>query len=132
MKLHQLTIAQASALLADRSISAVELTGAFLERINQVDRSINAYLAVDTDGAMAQAEKADQMLADGRGGPLCGIPLGIKDLICARGLPTTCGSKILDKFVPPYDATVMAKLRTAGAVVLGKLIMDEFAMGSSN
>ncbi len=132
MKLHQLTIAQAKALLADRSISAVELTRAFLGRINQVDQGINAYLTVDAAGAMAQAQKADQMLANGQGGPLCGIPLGIKDLICTRGLPTTCGSKILENFVPPYDATVMAKLRAAGAVVLGKLNMDEFAMGSSN
>jgi aspartyl-tRNA(Asn)/glutamyl-tRNA(Gln) amidotransferase subunit A len=132
MTLHQLTIAQARKLLIGRDISAVELARALLERITQVDEQLNAYLTIDADGALAQAEKADRMLARGEGGPLCGIPLGIKDLICTRGLATTCGSKILHDFIPPYDATVMAKLRAAGAVALGKLNMDEFAMGSSN
>jgi len=132
MTLHQLTIAQARKLLIGRDISAVELTRALLERIAHVDEQLNAYTTVDADGALAQAEKADRILARGEGGPLCGIPLGIKDLICTRGLATTCGSKILQDFMPPYDATVMAKLRAAGAVVLGKLNMDEFAMGSSN
>jgi aspartyl-tRNA(Asn)/glutamyl-tRNA(Gln) amidotransferase subunit A len=131
MKLHELTIEQASGLLKKKEISSVELTRAVLERIDAVDDKVGAYLTVDADGAVSQAEAADQRLSSGDAAPLTGIPLGIKDLMCTRGLRTTCASKILENFVPPYDATVVTRLKNAGAVIVGKLNMDEFAMGST-
>lgn len=131
MKLHELTIEQASGLLKNKAIASVELTRAALDRIDAVDGKIGAFLTVDADGAMAQAEVADQRLANGDAQPLTGIPLGIKDLICTQGLRTTCASKILENFIPPYDATVITRLKNAGAVIVGKLNMDEFAMGST-
>ncbi|MEW6501007.1 MAG: Asp-tRNA(Asn)/Glu-tRNA(Gln) amidotransferase subunit GatA, partial [Thermodesulfobacteriota bacterium] len=91
-----------------------------------------AYITLDREGALVQAEEADKRLAAGEANPLCGIPLAIKDVLCTRGLQTTCGSKILENFLPPYDAAVVEKLKAAGAVLLGKASMDEFAMGSSN
>ena len=132
MKLHELTIEQAAALLKNKEISSVELTRAVLDRIAAVDGKVDAYLTVDTDGALAQARDADQRLADGAADTLTGIPLGIKDLMCTKGLRTTCASKILENFIPPYDATVITHLKKAGAVLVGKLNMDEFAMGSTN
>ena len=131
MKLNELTIEQAIDLLKKREISSVELTRAVLARIDAVDGRIGAYLTVDAKGALFQAEAADRRLASGDAMPLTGIPLGIKDLICTQGLRTTCASKILENFVPPYDATVITRLKKAGAVILGKLNMDEFAMGST-
>jgi aspartyl-tRNA(Asn)/glutamyl-tRNA(Gln) amidotransferase subunit A len=131
MKLYELTIQQAGELLKNREITSLELTRAVLNRIASVDGKVGAYLTVDADGAMAQAEAADQRLASGKTTPLTGIPLGIKDLICTRGLRTTCASKILEHFIPPYDATVISRLKNAGAVIVGKLNMDEFAMGST-
>lgn len=131
MKLFELTIAQAGHLLMDKEISAVELTRAVLDRIDAVDAKVAAYLTIDTDGALAQAEAADRRLANGDVHPLTGVPLGIKDLICTKGLRTTCASKILENFIPPYDATVITRLKAAGAVIVGKLNMDEFAMGST-
>lgn len=131
MKLHELTIEQASGLLKDKKISSVELTRAVLDRIDAVDGKVGAYLTVDADGALATAKAADQRLSTGDAAPLTGIPLGIKDLMCTRGLRTTCASRILENFVPPYDATVITRLKNAGAVILGKLNMDEFAMGST-
>jgi aspartyl-tRNA(Asn)/glutamyl-tRNA(Gln) amidotransferase subunit A len=131
MKLHALTIQQASGLLKNKEISSVELTRAVLDRIDAVDGKVGAYLTVDADGALSQARTADQRLAAGNAAPLTGIPLGIKDLMCTRGLRTTCASKILENFVPPYDATVITRLKNAGAVIVGKLNMDEFAMGST-
>ena len=131
MKLNELTIAQASGLLKNKTIASVELTRAVLDRIDAVDGKVGAYLTVDADGAMAQAEAADRRLANGDTSPLTGIPLGIKDLICTKGLRTTCASKILENFIPPYDATVITRLKNAGAVIVGKLNMDEFAMGST-
>ncbi len=131
MKLHELTIEQAGSLLRSREISAVELTRAVLDRIEAVDNRVGAYLTVDAAGALQQAAAADRRLAAGEFGPLVGIPLGIKDLMCTKGLRTTCASKILENFVPPYDATVVVRLREAGAVIVGKLNMDEFAMGST-
>lgn len=131
MKLHELTIEQASDLLQKKEISSVELTRAVFERIETVDGKIGAFLTLDQEGAMEQAAAADRRLAGGDGELLTGIPLGIKDLMCTKGLRTTCASKILEHFIPPYDATVIARLKAAGAVIVGKLNMDEFAMGST-
>ena len=131
MKLHELTIEQASDLLNKKEISSVELTRAVFERIEAVDGNVGAFLTLDPEGAMAQAAAADRRLAGGDGEPLTGIPLGIKDLMCTKGLRTTCASKILENFIPPYDATVIDRLKAVGAVVVGKLNMDEFAMGST-
>jgi aspartyl-tRNA(Asn)/glutamyl-tRNA(Gln) amidotransferase subunit A len=131
VKLHELTIAEAHRLLKSKEISSVELTQAVLERIQAVEDRVDAFITVTEKEALKQAEKADAEIAKGRCSMLTGIPLAIKDVICTRGIPTTCGSKILENFVPPYDATVIGKLRKAGAVIAGKLNMDEFAMGSS-
>ena len=131
MQLYELTIQEAHRLLKDRQISARELTRAVLDRISAVDPKIDAFLTVSEELALRQADQADRMLAAGNCSPLTGIPLGIKDLMCTRDLKTTCGSRILENFVPPYDATVIRKLKAAGAVIVGKLNMDEFAMGSS-
>ncbi|MFH2065660.1 MAG: Asp-tRNA(Asn)/Glu-tRNA(Gln) amidotransferase subunit GatA [Pseudomonadota bacterium] len=131
MKLHELTIHEAHDLLKTRQISSTELTRDVLDHIDKTDDKIGAYLSVFQEQAIAQARDADNMIARNEIQPLTGIPLSIKDLICTKDLPTTCASKILENFIPPYDATVMVKLKNAGAVTLGKANMDEFAMGSS-
>ncbi|MBT8367502.1 MAG: Asp-tRNA(Asn)/Glu-tRNA(Gln) amidotransferase subunit GatA [Deltaproteobacteria bacterium] len=131
MQLYQLTINEAHRLLKNKEISSRELTRAVLDRIDAVEDHIDAFITVSKELAMQQSDQADRMIADGKCTPLTGIPLGIKDLMCTRNLPTTCGSQILENFVPPYDATVIRKLKEAGAVIVGKLNMDEFAMGSS-
>lgn len=131
MELCELTIHQARQLLRDREISAVELTQAALQRIESVDDRIKAYLLVTPEAAIESAEEADRRRASGEDGPLLGIPVAIKDVLCTRGVETTCGSRILRGFVPPFDATVVARLRQAGSVFLGKTNTDEFAMGSS-
>jgi aspartyl-tRNA(Asn)/glutamyl-tRNA(Gln) amidotransferase subunit A len=131
MQLHQLTINEALQLLKSKEISSRELTRSVLDRIEAVENQIDAYITISAELAMQQAEQADDAISQGDCRPLTGIPLGIKDLICTQALPTTCGSKILERFRPPYDATVIGKLRDAGAVIVGKLNMDEFAMGSS-
>jgi aspartyl-tRNA(Asn)/glutamyl-tRNA(Gln) amidotransferase subunit A len=131
MKPYQLTIAEASRLLREREMSAEELTRSVLERIEALDGRIGAYISVAADSALEDARRADDILSRGEAGPLTGIPLAIKDLICTRGVTTTCASRILENFVPPYDATVIEKLRQAGSVVVGKANMDEFAMGST-
>jgi aspartyl-tRNA(Asn)/glutamyl-tRNA(Gln) amidotransferase subunit A len=118
--------------LASKEISSVELTQLYVDRIARVNPQLNAFITVDTEKSLAQARTADQRLAKGEGGPLTGIPLAQKDIFCAKGWRTTCGSKMLGNFVSPYDATVIAKFDGAGAVNLGKTNMDEFAMGSSN
>jgi len=132
MNRSQLTIHEALARLQSGDISAVEITRSVLKRIEKLNDALNAYITVDTQEALAQAEKADQKRADGTAGPLAGIPVGLKDLICTEGMLTTCGSKILQNFMPPFDAYVVRRLKAADAVLLGKLNMDEFAMGSSN
>jgi aspartyl-tRNA(Asn)/glutamyl-tRNA(Gln) amidotransferase subunit A len=131
-ELYQLTIHEAGDLLRERKISSVELTRAHLDRIREVDDKVKAYTLVTEDLALQQAREADQRLKSGAAlFPLTGIPLAIKDLICTKGITTTCGSNMLKDFKPPYDATIMEKLNATGAVMLGKTNMDEFAMGSS-
>jgi aspartyl-tRNA(Asn)/glutamyl-tRNA(Gln) amidotransferase subunit A len=131
LELHYLTVHEASRLLAQREITSRQLTEAVLERVREVDGRVRAYVTVTEDVALQQAEEADTRLAHGDATPLTGIPVCIKDVICTRGVRTTCSSRILENFVPPYDAHVTERLRAAGAVMVGKSNMDEFAMGSS-
>ena len=131
MNLYGLTIHEAHDLLRKKEVSSEELTRAVLARIDAVDDRVGAYLTIDAEQALEQARHADRLIATGDSGPLAGIPIALKDLICTRGVRTTCASRILENFVPPYDAFVIRKLRQAGAVFVGKLNMDEFAMGSS-
>jgi aspartyl-tRNA(Asn)/glutamyl-tRNA(Gln) amidotransferase subunit A len=119
-------------MLAEGQVSAVELTREVLDRIEKVEDKVKAYITLDPEGAMSQAEAADKKRKAGTGGALCGIPLSIKDVLCTNGMRTTCGSRILENFVPPYDATAIVKLKQAGGVLLGKVAMDEFAMGSTS
>ena len=126
------TVRTLSADLAAGKLSAVELAEEFLRRIDAHNRRINAFITVDRDLTLAEARRADGLRAAGKAGPLTGIPIAQKDIFCADGWLTTCGSKMLSNFVAPYDATVIAKFKQAGAVNLGKTNMDEFAMGSSN
>ncbi len=121
-----------SQMLAKKQISSVELTQTFLNRIAQYNPTINAYIALDSDKALAQAKAADMRIANGTAEPLTGIPFAQKDIFCAKGWQTTCGSKMLANFVAPYDAHVISQFDAVGAVNLGKTNMDEFAMGSSN
>jgi aspartyl-tRNA(Asn)/glutamyl-tRNA(Gln) amidotransferase subunit A len=131
--LEALTIAAARSAVASGSTSAAALATAHYERIATVDPAINSYLALTRDRALAQAEKIDAAAKSGDPlGPLAGVTLGIKDVLAMRGTPATAGSKILQGYHPPYDATVVARLESAGAILLGKLNCDEFAMGSSN
>jgi aspartyl-tRNA(Asn)/glutamyl-tRNA(Gln) amidotransferase subunit A len=118
--------------LEKKEVSAKEAAGAYLEQIKETDGQLGAYLTVTAEDALRRAGEIDSLRAAGRAlGPLAGIPAGIKDNMCTKGVKTTCASKILENFVPPYDATVIEKLAESGAVMLGKLNMDEFAMGSS-
>src|SRR6266481_5326562 len=130
-ELNKLTIAEASAMLRKREISALELTRDCLERIAAAEPKLNAFITVCEKEATAQARQADTRLATNDAPLLCGIPLGIKDIYATTGVRTTCASRILENFVPPFDATVIERLRSDGAVFIGKTNMDEFAMGSS-
>lgn len=131
-ELHQLTIHQAHELLAQRKISSTELTKAVLKRIADVEHKVHAYITIVEDLALEQAMKVDDCIRTGDAiPPLAGIPTLIKDVICTKGIRTTCGSRTLENFVPPYDATVIEKLKGQKAVIVGKANMDEFAMGSS-
>jgi len=130
--LHDLTLCGLRDGLARRDFTSVEVTEALLARISGVGRSLNAFITVTGEQALEQAREADRKLAAGQGDALTGLPIVHKDLFCTRGVLTTCGSRILDNFVSPYDATVVARMAAAGAVTLGKTNMDEFAMGSSN
>src|SRR5258706_1372682 len=131
-ELYELTIAEAGDLLRQKKISSVELTRAHLERIRALDDKVKAFTLVTDDLAMKQAHEADLHFQRGDAvSPLTGIPIAIKDVICTRGITTTCGSNMLKNFKPPFDATVMERLNAIGAVMVGKTNMDEFAMGSS-
>jgi aspartyl-tRNA(Asn)/glutamyl-tRNA(Gln) amidotransferase subunit A len=127
----QMTIHETARLLKEKKISSVELTQQYLERIRQVEPKVKAFVTVTEEIALEQARKADAAIAAGKAGPLMGIPVAIKDNMCTRGIKTTCSSKMLENFVPPYNAAVVEKLNEAGAVMIGKTNMDEFAMGSS-
>ncbi|MEY2466612.1 MAG: aspartyl-tRNA(Asn)/glutamyl-tRNA(Gln) amidotransferase subunit, partial [Verrucomicrobiota bacterium] len=132
--LNQLTISELTAKLARRETSARETVQACLDQIGRVDKEVHAFLSYDIADALAQAEAADKLLADGATHaqkPLLGVPIAMKDVLAVKGHPLNCGSKILGKFISPYDATVTEKLKAAGAIVFGRLNMDEFAMGSS-
>jgi aspartyl-tRNA(Asn)/glutamyl-tRNA(Gln) amidotransferase subunit A len=129
--LFRLTISEAQRLLRAREISSLELTRSCLDRIDALEPKLHAFITVTADDAIAQAKFADRKIASGDAPPLCGIPLGIKDIYATRGVRTTCASRILENFVPPFDASVISKLRAHDAVFVGKTNMDEFAMGSS-
>lgn len=132
MKLQELTIHEAHDLLTTRAISSVELTKAVLGQIGAVEANIRAYLRVTPELALSRAEEIDRKIALGESiGPLAGVPMALKDNMCTAGVETTCASRILNGFIPPYDATVVARLKEAGAVLVGKTNLDEFAMGSS-
>src|SRR5512145_1100043 len=130
--MHNKTIAELARGLQAREFSSEELTLAFLKRIERFDGQLNSFITLTPEIALAQAIEADARLADGKGGPLTGVPIAHKDIFCTNGVRTSCGSKMLDNFTAPYDATVVKRFKDAGAVMLGKLNMDEFAMGSSN
>jgi len=130
--MHDRTIAELRKDLDSGAYSSVELTRHFLGRIERLDPGLNCYITVAAEPALAAAQRADRAIADGTAGPLTGIPIAHKDIFCTQGLRTSCGSRMLDTFIAPYDATVVERLAAAGAVMLGKTNMDEFAMGSSN
>lgn len=132
MSLHTQTLTELAIGLDSGEFTSVELTQNLLDRIAAHNAKLNAFVTVTADAALARAESADKARAKGEGGVLAGLPIIHKDIFCTRGIKTSCGSKMLDNFISPYDATVVEKLDAAGAVVLGKANMDEFAMGSSN
>ncbi|HKR71500.1 MAG TPA: amidase, partial [Streptosporangiaceae bacterium] len=130
--LTRMTAAEMASAVAAGEVSAVELASAHLDRIKETDVQVRAFLHVAADGALAAAKAVDERRAAGQPlGPLAGVPLALKDVFTTADMPTTCGSKILAGWQPPYDATITARLRSAGVVILGKTNMDEFAMGSS-
>jgi aspartyl-tRNA(Asn)/glutamyl-tRNA(Gln) amidotransferase subunit A len=130
--LHRSTLTELAEGLRKRRFSSVELVGGLLARIEKTQTALNAFITVTPEAAIEAARAADRLLASGGGGALTGVPIAHKDIFCTQGVRTTCGSRMLDTFVSPYDATVVARLKQAGAIVLGKTNMDEFAMGSSN
>lgn len=133
MDLIKMTAHELKDKLESKEISSVDITKSYIDRIDKVESSVNAYITLTTTQALARAEEIDDKRAKGETlGSLAGIPIGIKDNMCTKGIKTTCASKMLEDFVPPYNATVIEKLNNEGAVLLGKLNMDEFAMGSSN
>ncbi len=132
VSVHAKTVAELAAGLRNKEFSSVELAKLYLDRVEASQPALNAFVSVTRDEALAEAAEADRALAAGKAGPLTGVPIAHKDIFCTNGVRTTCGSRMLDNFVAPYDATVVTKLRAAGAVMVGKTNMDEFAMGSSS
>ncbi|MDH3747130.1 MAG: Asp-tRNA(Asn)/Glu-tRNA(Gln) amidotransferase subunit GatA [Gammaproteobacteria bacterium] len=132
MELHAQTLTDLQAGLERGDFSSVEITQALLDRIAKFDTDLNAFITVTSERALAAAKRADEVRSSGDNGVLCGLPIVHKDIFCTRDVTTTCGSRMLENFVSPYDATVVERFADAGAVVLGKTNMDEFAMGSSN
>ncbi|MBK1691965.1 Asp-tRNA(Asn)/Glu-tRNA(Gln) amidotransferase subunit GatA [Ectothiorhodospira mobilis] len=130
--MHEKTIAELAAALQAREVSSVELTEHYLRRIETLDDALNGYITVTAEQALEAARAADEARAQGRAGPLTGVPVAHKDIFCTEGVRTSCGSRMLDNFVAPYDAGVVERFKAAGCPVLGKTNMDEFAMGSSN
>jgi len=130
--MHILTLAEIAQGLQTKQFSSLELTQHFLKRIQALDPKLNSFITVCEDQALAQAKAADEKIATGHAHPLTGVPIAQKDIFCTQGIKTSCGSKMLDNFISPYDATVVTKFNEAGCVMLGKTNMDEFAMGSSN
>jgi aspartyl-tRNA(Asn)/glutamyl-tRNA(Gln) amidotransferase subunit A len=129
--LYALTIHEAAELLRRREITSLELTESVLHRIQETEPHLNAFITITADLALAQARQADERLERGEAHPLTGVPAAIKDIICTKGVRTTCGSHMLENYIPPYDATAIERLRRVGMVMVGKTNMDEFAMGSS-
>ena len=130
--MHNKTVSELSADLHNGVLSSEELTAYYLQRIDTYDSKVNSYITVCADQAITAARQADQQIASGQAGPLTGIPIAQKDIFCTDGVRTTCGSKMLGNFIAPYNATTIGQFNKAGAVMLGKTNMDEFAMGSSN
>ena len=130
--MHKQNIAELSQALQHRNISSVELTRLVLERCTSINQKLNCFTSITPEYALRQAKLADEKIKQGNAGPLTGIPIAQKDIFCTNGIKTSCGSKMLDNFIAPYDATVVEKLNNAGMVMIGKTNMDEFAMGSSN
>jgi aspartyl-tRNA(Asn)/glutamyl-tRNA(Gln) amidotransferase subunit A len=130
--MHEKTIAELALGLKRKEFSSAELTQAFLARIKRLDSALNCFVTVTEAEALAFARIADERLAQGEAGPLTGVPIAQKDIFCTEGIRTSCGSRMLENFIAPYDATVVERFKAAGTVLLGKLNMDEFAMGSSN
>ncbi|CAH1044133.1 Asp-tRNA(Asn)/Glu-tRNA(Gln) amidotransferase subunit GatA [Halomonas sp. TD01] len=130
--MHDKTVTQLATALKSGELSSRELTSHFLQRIEQADGTLNSFITVTAEQALNQAEAADSARAAGKAGKLTGIPFALKDIFCTQGVKTSCGSKMLDNFIAPYNATVVEKLNAAGTISLGKTNMDEFAMGSSN
>ena len=130
--MHRNTLAESAAALKAGSASSLELTRHYLGRIERFDGRLNSYITVTAERALEQAREADRRIARGDKAPLLGVPIAHKDIFCTAGVRTTCGSRMLDGFVSPYDATLVERLERAGAVMLGKTNMDEFAMGSSS
>lgn len=130
--MHHKTLAELSAALHTREISSEELTQIYLARIERLNKELNSFITVTAERALIQAKAADRRLHAGQDGPLTGIPIAQKDIFCTSGVKTSCGSRMLDPFISPYDATTVERLNQAGTVMLGKTNMDEFAMGSSN
>ena len=130
--IHEKTIAEIIFALNAREFSSLEITQHFLNRIKTLNSVYNCFITICEESALKQAKIADQKRMTGEFSDFCGVPIAHKDIFCTKDLRTTCGSKMLDNFIPPYDATVVEKFSFEGAVVLGKTNMDEFAMGSSN
>ena len=130
--MHQLTLTQLQQGLASGDFTARDIAEHYLSRIEAHDPQLNSFITITADQALAQAKAADEARAKGEAGPLNGLPIAHKDMFCTQGVKTTSASRMLDNFVPPYNATVVERLQQAGMVMLGKTNMDEFAMGSSN